>query len=310
MIIFLGIVGELATVIGSVAITLNAGLDSVLEISKNGYKIDANVLDEVQKKQAKEKKQKANLSNRVLGTLLLLVPGVNLINASIKGAKCKKSIMNDPQIQESIVPMTEKEKEQYAKMEGKLQKLTFTAFTSSKENEEEFFGFIGKRPIVVDHRLITLFYEELMPLDYTLDEVKMLNEATTYSYRIGKIDGKNVAVIGIPNPNSPVSRIQFKAEHYKITHTYEKMAEEEAQDKTFIVYPFTTHEDTQAEVEKVVQKIKQSRIDNATKAKLEALEVQPRFEQEIIPTETETVLSEEQQGPRLVKTMHPQNNKK
>lgn len=306
MIIFLGIVGELATVIGSVAITLIAGLDSILEISKNGYKIDKSVLDEAQKKQAEEKKQKSNLANIVLRTILLLVPGVNLINASIKGVKLKKSVMNDPQIKEAIVPMTEKEKEQYEKMEGKLQKLTFTAFTTAKKNEEEeFSGFIGKRPIVVDHGLTYLYYEELMPLDYTLDEVKRLNEATTYSYRIGKIDGKNVAVIGIPNPDSPVSRIKLKSENYKITHTYEKMTEEEAQDKTFTVYPFTKHDDTQADVEKVIQEIKQSRIDSATKANLEALELQPRFEQEIIPTETEEVLTEEQQGPVLKKTLNP-----
>lgn len=310
MYIFLGIVGELATVVGSVAISLNGAVNSVLEISKNGYKIDKSVLDEYQKRQAEEKKEKTNGIKRALGVALLFVPGVNLLRANITNVKMKKSVMNDPQIKEALIPMTDKEKEQYAKMEGKMQKLMFTAFTTAKENEEEFFGFVGKRPIVVDHGLTSLYYEELMPLAYTLDEVKKLNEATTYSYRIGKIDGKNVAIIGIPNPNSPVSRIQFKAENYKITHTYEKMTEEEAQDKTFTVYPFTTHDDTQADVEKVIQEIKQSRIDNASKANLEALELQPKFEQEIISTETEEVLTEVQQGPRLVKTMRPQNNKK
>ena len=251
MIIFLGIVGELATVIGSVVITLNAGLDSILEISKNGYKIEKSVLDEFHKKQAEEKKQ-------------------------------------------------------YAKMEGKLQKLTFTAFTASKESEEEFFGFIGKRPIIVDHGLTSLYYEPLMSLDYTLDEVKRLNEATTYSYRIGKIDDKNVAIIGIPNPDSPVSRIQLKSEDYKITHTYEKMTEEEAQDKTFTVYPFMS--ETDDKVQKVVDEIKQSRIDMTTN--VESLQTHSIFEPEIISTETEQVLSDEQQGPRLVKTIRPQNEKK
>ena len=308
MYIFLGIVGELATVVGSVAISLSGVVNSVLEISKNGYKIDKSVLDEYQKRQAEEKKGKTNRIKRALGVVLLFVPGVNLLRANITNVKMKKSVMNDPQIKEALIPMTDKEKEQYAKMEGKIQKLMFTAFTTGKENdEEEFFGFVGKRPIVVDHGLTSLYYEELMPLAYTLDEVKKLNEATTYSYRIGKIDGKNVAIIGIPNPNSPVSRIQFKAENYKITHTYEKMTEEEAQDKTFTVYPFTTHDDTQADVEKVIQEIKQSRIDNASKAHLEALELQSKCEQEIISTETEEVLTEVQQGPRLVKTMRRQN---
>ena len=118
MYIFLGIIGELATIIGCTAITINAGINSVLEISKNGYRIDKSVLDEVlQKEQMKEKKRKANLTNRVLGTILLLLPGVNLINASIKGEKLKRSVMNDPKVKESIVPMTEKEKEQYVKIE-------------------------------------------------------------------------------------------------------------------------------------------------------------------------------------------------
>lgn len=308
MIIFLGIVGELATVIGSFAIFINAGLDSVLEISKNGYKIDKSVLDEIQKKQAEKRKQDTNLAKQVLRTILFLVPGVNLIYASINGIKIKKSVMNDPQIKKSIVPMTEDEKEQYAKMKGKLQKLAFTAFTVVREDEDvEFLGFIEERSIILDHGSISLNYEKLMPLNYTLEEVIRLNEATTYSYRIGKIDGKNVAIIGIPNPNSPVSRIVFKAENYEIKHTYEKMTEEEAKDKTFTIYPYLVHDDTQANVEKIIREIKQSRIDKATKENLEALEVQPRFEQEVISTETDRVL--EQQGPKLVKTMYPRSNK-
>lgn len=303
MVIFLGIVGELATVIGSVAIILNAGFDSILEISKNGYKIDKSVLDEFKKQQ---KKQKSNLAKRFVNTVLLLVPGINLINANVRSNKIKKSVMDDPQIKEAIVPMTEKEKEQYAKMKGKLEKLEFTAITTIKEDEEEFFGFVGKRPIVVDYGLTSLPYEKLMPLNYTLDEVKRLNEATTHSYRIGKVDGKNVAIIGIPNPNSPVSRIQLKSENYKITHTYEKMTEEEAKDKTFTVYPFMSEEDEK--VQEIVDEIKQSRIEMATRANLEALQTHP--ESKATPTETEQTLSEEHQSPRLVKTMHTQNEKK
>ncbi len=303
MYIFLGIVGELATVVGSVAITLNGVLDSVLEISKNGYKIDKSVLDEYEKRQAEQKKEKTNGLKKALGVVLLFVPGVNLLRAGIANIKMKKSVMNDPQIKEALIPMTDREKEQYAKMEGKMQKLTFTAFTTAKENEEEFFGFVGKRAIVVDHGLTSLYYEELTPLAYTLDEVKKLNEATTYSYRLGKIDGKNVAIIGIPNPDSPVSRIQFKSEDYKITHAYDKMTEEEAQDKTFIVYPFTTH--NEEEVQKVIEKIKQFRIDGTRRANLEPVPKQTIFEQAYVPTETEETIVEEQQGPVLKKTLYP-----
>ena len=304
MYIFLGIVGELATVVGSIAISLNGVVDSVLEISKNGYKIDKSVLDEYEKRQVKEKKEKTNGLKKALDVVLLFVSGVNLLRAGIENIKMKKSVMNDPQIKEALIPMTDREKEQYAKMEGKMKKLIFTAFTTAKENEEEeFMGFIGKRLIVVDHGLTSLYYEKLMPLSYTLDEVKKLNEATTYSYRIGKVDGINVAIIGIPNSNSSVSRIQFKAEDYKITHTYDKMTEEEAKDKTFVVYPFTTN--NEEEVQKVIEEIKQSRIDSATKANLESLQAQSIFEQAYVPTETEETIVEEQQGPVLKKSLYP-----
>lgn len=307
MYIFLGIVGELATVVGSIVITLNCAVDSVLEISKNGYKIDKSVLDEYEKRKAEEKKEKSNGLKKALAVVLLFVPGVNLLRASIASIKTKKSLMNNPQIKEALIPMTDKEKEQYAKMEGKMQKLTFTAFTTAKENdEEEFIGFIGKRPIVVDYGLTSLYYENLIPLAYTLDEVKKLNEATTYSYRIGKIDGRNVAVIGIPNPDSSFSRIQFKAEDYKITHNYDKMTEEEAKDKTFIVYPFTTQ--NEEEVQKVIEEIKQARIAGTKRVNVERVPKQTIFEQDSIPTETEETIVEEQQGPVLKKTLFLKQN--
>lgn len=302
MYIFLGIIGELATVIGSSYIILNGALDSVLEISKNGYKIDKNTLDEFSKKQKKEKQSKNKGIKRLLGGIILFTPGVNLISSIIKVNKLKKSVMNDPMIKESIIPMTDKEKEQYAKLEGKMQKLAFTAFTTKKgNNDEEFFGFVGNRPIVVDHGLTAIYCEELMPLDYTLDEVKRLNDATTYSYRIGKIEGKNVAIIGIPNPDSQVSRIQFKKENYNITHAYEKMTEEDAQDKTFVVYPFTTH--YEEDVQKVINEIKQSRTHSSVNANLEALQVEPRFEQDYIQAINEEVQTDPQQGPVLKKTL-------
>ena len=294
MYIFLGIIGELVTVVGAYAIIFNAGIDSILEISKNGYKIDKSVLDEYKKKQSEEKHGKNGIK-KILEILLILVPGVNLVNAGIKAEKMKKTVMTDSKIKDAIVPMSDNEKEQYKKMSTKMQKLIFTSFTVEKEEEEEFFGFIGKRPIVVDHGLTSLYYEELLPLNYTLDEVKRLNETTNFSYRIGKIDDKNVAIIGIPNPNSPVSRIKFKSEDYKITHLYEKMTEEEAKDKTFTVYLFEKNEDTDEKIEKVIEEIRQSRIDDSTTKK--DLEVQPGFEQNYVSID-------EQDGPVLKKTLN------
>lgn len=288
MVIFLGIVGELITVIGSVAITIHFIIESVLEIPNNGYKLDKDLLDE---KKAKEKTQKPNSMKMVLTTMLLLAPGINLIYTSIKGVKLKKGIMKDPEIKKYLIPMPEIEKEKYAQLKSKFWKLKWATF--------------------VDYKLTSLCYEKLMPLDYTLDEVKRLNEATTYSYRIGKMDGRNIAIIGIPNPNGTIKRIRSKEDNYNTIHMYENITEEEAKNKTFTVYPFTMYEETQSEVEKVVQEIKKSRIDRAVKANLEEREaskvLQPQFylEQDDIPIVTEEVLTEVPQGPVLQRTLDP-----
>ena len=288
MVIFLGIVGELITVIGSVAITIHFIIDSVLEIPNNGYKLDKDLLDE---KKAKEKTQKPNSTKMALTTMLLLAPGINLIYTSIKGVKLKKGIMKDPEIKKHLIPMPEIEKEKYAQLKSKFWKLKWATFA--------------------DYKLTSLCYEKLMSLDYTLDEVKRLNEATTYSYRIGVSNGKNIAIIGIPNPNGTIKRVRSKEDNYNTIYMYENMTEEEAKNKTFTVYPFTIYEETQSEVEKVVQEIKQSRIDQAVKANLEEREaskvLQPQFylEQDDIPIVTKEVLTEVPQGPVLQRTLDP-----
>lgn len=317
--IILGIFGELGSIAGSFYIMINGSIKSMLEIAKKGYKYKKNELDEYLNNNNKEK---ANGFEIALGLVLFLIPGVNLLNAVIKSHKMKTIMLNDPTIKKFLIPMTDKEKEQYSKMKGKIEKLRFTAVISGNENEdEEFFGFIGNQAIVVDHGLTSIYNEKLLPLDYTLDEVKELNAATTYSYRIGTIGGKNIAIIGIPNPDSPVKRIQFKSENYKMTHTYNIMTEEEAQDKKFIVYPYTTH--NEEEVQKIIEKIKQDRINRKTKSEEELAQKQtisekayvpiemeePIVKEEYVPVEMEEHITQEEQGPVLRKSIFTNGNK-
>lgn len=284
VLIFLIIVGELITIGLTSYISVKGVFDVILEIFNNGYKVDKKVIEECQRKQTEAMKKGGNIFTRLLGMVILLTPGVNMLKSAITVHKWKKEVMDNEEVKKSIVPMTEEEKEQYSQMEGKFQKLAYGSFISGNDDkEQEFVGVSGHKTLVVDHGLTTIYDNELMPLDYTLDEVKLLNNATGYSYRIGKMDGKNVAIIGIPNSESIVLRLRFKDENYDMTHDYELMSEEEAQDLTFTVYPFTMNE----EVEKIVEEIKQSRIDMATKANLEEFQ---------IPCEDTNDL---EQGPRL-----------
>ena len=262
MMIFLGIIVELATVAGTLAIIVRSEIDAVIKIPENGYKIDKDTFEKWRKQRAETVKEITPFKKWKF-LFFLVFPGVNLINATIRGIQLKRSVMNDPQIQEALIPMTQEEKDFYSRLEGRFQKVMCATFSIAKKEEEEFMGFVGKHPIIVDHGLMSIYNEKLLPLAYTLDEVKRLNEATTYSYRIGKVDGRNVAIIGIPNSNKAVCRLEFVKEDGGVKHTYESISEEEAQNSTFIVYPFSS--DDEEKVQKVIEEIRASRIQNAKK---------------------------------------------
>lgn len=137
MIIFLGIILELITIIGSLLIGVNGVINSVIEIAKRGYKIDKKALDEVQNKVSLEKNHKNNLAKSILDTILFLLPGINLINASIRSIVLKKTTINDPEIREIFIPMSETEKEQYAQLENRFEKLAYTILCNIEETNEE-----------------------------------------------------------------------------------------------------------------------------------------------------------------------------
>lgn len=82
MVILLGITLELATVIGSIILPINATTDTLLDIANKGCKVNKKAYDEVQKKLDEEKK-------------------------------------------EITTPMTDEEKEEYANIEKKIEKLAY-----------------------------------------------------------------------------------------------------------------------------------------------------------------------------------------
>lgn len=257
----LGII--IASYLGSLGLSVERAMRLLLELADKGYKIDMDVLTECMKKEKEEKREKTTKSQRIIDKAMDFIPGVNLAKVYYDSETNIQSFLNNSRLSTALVPMTEREKILYAKMNGIYQKLFFIGFIDSKDYEDkELLGFIGKRPIIVDSALTTIVFDELLPLNYSLEEVKRLNEVTGRSYRIGKMDGRNVAIIGISNPNSSYKRIKLKADGYKITHNYEKMDEEEAQSQTFRVYPFTLVKDERKEIDDIVEEIRQSRLSN------------------------------------------------
>lgn len=263
MMIFLGIVGEIASVVGSLALTIDGSIKMTLEMSNMGYKVSKKYWNEYQKGKAAARKEKKSRIKGTLGLLLFFIPGFNLIQAGLINLKAKRSVRKEiesSELKDALVPMTEEEKEQYKRLKSRKEKLAFTSFIMDKKDSEEFLGVEGEYLIVGTNGVISLDKEALMPLDYTLEEVKKLNAATTFSYRIGKLDDENVAIIGIPNPEYIVRKVERKEESYRVSHTFKEISEEEASRVTFTVYQFNSR--NAEKVQEVVEELQKSRANN------------------------------------------------
>ena len=167
MYIFLAIIIELASVVGSIVITFNTAIDGVLEIGKSGYKIDKDILEEIKEKN-KNKKERSKFK-KILGWVLLFMPGINLINAGIGYFKFKhlirKSINNDPKIKEVIFPMTEEEKKEFSKIKSRLTKMSFLAENNKKQKYTGFESSYNKNNDDEEYDLFE-FFEMTPAKDY------------------------------------------------------------------------------------------------------------------------------------------------
>ena len=276
----LGIIGELATVMVSARIITVGLYNQFIKILQNGYKLNEkewnesnlNELIEKQEKVLKASKKK-NIFARIMGIIILLLPGINIIDATIKKNKLSKALFETLKNNNIVVPL---------------------------EEGEEFIGLIGSKQLVIDHKLAILDNDSILPLGYTLDEVKKLNEVTNATYRLGTVEEKNVAVIGVPKERDNFARVKYGFEDYK--KDFKTMSDEEAKNKTFMVYQLETNRTNEKILEKAIEEIKESRNNQKQKSIIEPKQTQPVFNENYIQTEEN--LFKEQSGPILKRKLY------
>lgn len=269
MMLFLGIIGEVGTIIGSYLLQVRGNDDLLLEILDNGYKLKLNEIDanwyqnnNIQEESSEDK------FNRILSMLLLLIPGFNIVISIASNKYLKNSVMNSFYARDIITPMTIAEQEQYSKLKNRKEKLSFADLISYENMDgKEFLGMYGDAPVIVDNELVHLEFEKL-PLAYTLDEVKELNAINDTKYKIGLLDGRPTAIIGITDYDLSISRVRLKRENYDMIHDYESISEEEAKDKVFAVYPFEKDFEEDISLQERYEEIKKARYNESTRIKL------------------------------------------
>ena len=265
--IILVILIEIITMTLTGIIISNGIIDAILEIYNNGYKfkLDSktnmenhyNSNEDSKELTADDLNDKQNNIIDILNNINLFIPGVNLINALVRNAKLKKEILDKPEIKDMITPMTDNEKKMYSMLTKKFEKLNYACFLSNKKYEEEVLFSIGDGVFLTfDYGLIKLRYDKLLPLSYNLDEVKKLNEVTNLYYKVGKLNERNVAIIGLPIPDFEFKRVMVADENNSV-FDFQELTSEEASKSRFIVYPYTV--DKIDEIEKVIEEIKQNR---------------------------------------------------
>ena len=248
----IGFFTELISVLSSCFINSNIVSKKIVSLAKKGYKLDYKTYEEYF--------NKVNSKNRQLvNNILLFLPGINLLSSLVN----KYQILNDndPLINENKIPMTSKELNEFNNLKNYSQQLLFTLFIYLNNIEERELTFDNKTPIIIDNCLIKL-EEKILPLSYSLDEVLKLNSLTNCSYRLGKVDNINTAIIGIPNSEYKVLRVQYNFDKDLTTHNFKEMSLKEAKDEKFVVYLFNDTEDIKNVVNKGVEKIKLERRKN------------------------------------------------
>jgi hypothetical protein len=277
-------------------------LNVVIDIAEDGYVLNRDKVMEVKENNKWIKNKEDKVINK-LKTISFFIPVVNILVAALDNIGLKDRIIKEYKANDVLVELSEKDIEYFKSLKTKMQKILYITAQYDKKDGQEVIGFMGNTPlVVVDHDLSRLNYEKLLPLDYTLNEVKLLNNLTGYSYRAGTIDDENVAVIGIPNPNSTLKRVEYPNDNFITAHKYVKMDLEEAKDKTFTVYPFTYDGEIKRNLDVAVEEIKQKRLNNYNCEEVYTPQIEEFFEEVYNPTQSEVPLNEEVKTLKMIKT--------
>lgn len=257
--LFLAILIYVSTFLGCGGIALICFITAFFEVYNKGYKYDEKVNSEAEKMDAKKEKKDEVLTKNFkdyISNILTLIPGVNLIYMTILCYKINKTILDDSNIKRIIIPMTEEEKIEYNKIRGIFEKLEYIEYLSKEIPKEKFSWSTKEGTAVIGYETTTDLYiydDELKPLGYTLEEVKKINSVTNKSYIIGRIEDKNVAIIGVPHHELVINRIFFTREEYRIPYIFESINEEDTKNYTIYPFPSTNMDDIKPIISEIEQ---------------------------------------------------------
>ena len=198
---------------------------------KDGYKlnpskIDPNCFDDIDKKIPSFVKH-----------VFPFIPGVNIIFQKKLVKDYTNLFRNNEILKKSLVPITDKEKEIYEKIENKSSRYEFVRVAANLNEDMEIVDYKNGCTEIQDNCLYPIEGKRLEPLSYTYNEVIKLSKLVPGKYKLCRIDNITTAIIGIPEAhNEEMKRVHFPNEPYDKSHDVMPLTEPE--DKKYVIYPF------------------------------------------------------------------------
>ncbi len=299
--IVLGLLVQIISTLYSVSIKLNSNYDNLVEIAGKGYKFNNSRLEKYYETERKKKRKNKKNIKKALDVIVTFIPILNLLEAYTYKIVSKRKMMKTEEFKNSLIPMTDKELDEFNQLDTRILKLMYTGAISTSLKQEEKNLFCKEDIDTTNIKKIYIRNAKLPELDYTLDEIKKLNnllsinengEKVTFKYILGKLDDNYTAIIGVPNLEDNSDENKQVIVNGKIM---EILSDEQGGEYTFSVYPnVIVDEEKRNALNEEVNNIKQKRIENEVETNTEY------NKGNLIYNESKHVLS---------KKYKPQNNK-
>ncbi len=253
--IFIYLSLEIITLMGSSGLLIKELETVILTLAKKGYVLKPGKTD-IMTKQIPE-------HQFLTCILFLLIPGINLAFIKLGARRRIKEVIEAVTESNQMRTMLASEKETYDKLNTKRERLTYlTSLMTDKSPKKDCPSPEEKEiPSRLDNHILCLSGKRLIPLAYTLEEVKVLNQVTGHFYQVGRIEDMNIAIIGMPTEET-IEKLMIGEENQANMHCFKSMSEIEAKNKTFVVYPWETRQDILEKIEEIRENRKTSSVNS------------------------------------------------
>lgn len=185
----------------------------------------------------------------VLYILSALFPLCFIVFNDILFYSAKRKIETDiDSLKPYLIPMTEREKqfhENVKNVKSREEVLDFLKNPLTNEQTENLTDKRKSKEVKTNQKSLRKFQNRLLPLSYTLDEVKYISENLNVSYTLATDGCVNIAFVGMDEKSN------FKSDVDGENVTFNIIGFDEASEATFIIFTSCPEELTDPLVEKI-----------------------------------------------------------